>query len=183
MVLQNAFRMEFSHQIVNPEYFADSRNIPQHPPTIRYPDRTAIAPHVSPLLPCVLLSQQSHLFPICVVSTYNDFRRDLHKLCRIPRNCQCKWLLVAYSAPRTFGSFCFARTRLDPLGGQILHYDCISMIVSRFTTFTENFVICCNQITKIFCTRYGSASASCARALVILVLWQISPFRSLGKLV
>ena len=32
-----------------------------------------------------------------------------------------------------------------------------------FTTFTENFVICCNEITKIFCTKYGSASASSAR--------------------
>ena len=60
-------------------------------------------------------------------------------------------------------SFCFARIRLDPLGGQVLHHDCISMIVSRFTTFTENFVICCNQITKIFCTKYGSANASSAR--------------------
>ena len=37
------------------------------------------------------------------------------------------------------------------------------MIVSRFTTYTENFVIGCNQITKIFCTRYDSANASCAR--------------------
>ena len=60
-------------------------------------------------------------------------------------------------------SLCFARIRLDPLGGHVLHHDCISMIVSRFTTFTENFVICCNQITKIFCTRYGSANASSAR--------------------
>ena len=40
-------------------------------------------------------------------------------------------------------SVCFARIRLDPLGGQVLHHDCISMIVSRFTSFTKNFVICC----------------------------------------
>ena len=37
------------------------------------------------------------------------------------------------------------------------------MIVSRFTTFTENLVICCYQVTKIFCTKYGSADASSAR--------------------
>ena len=37
------------------------------------------------------------------------------------------------------------------------------MIVSRFTIFTENFVICCYQVTKISCTRYGSAIASSAR--------------------
>ena len=64
---------------------------------------------------------------------------------------------------RILRSFCFARIRLDPLGGQVLHHDCIQMIVSRFTTFTENFVICCYQVTKIFCTRYGSANASSAR--------------------
>ena len=61
-------------------------------------------------------------------------------------------------------SFCFARIRLNPLGGQVLHHDCISMIVSRFTTFTGNFVICCYQVTKIFCTKYGSANASSARS-------------------
>ena len=61
-------------------------------------------------------------------------------------------------------SFCFARIRLDPLGGQILHHGCISIIVSRFTIFTENFVICCYQVTNFFfCTRYGSAIASSTR--------------------
>ena len=60
-------------------------------------------------------------------------------------------------------SFCFARIRLDPLGGQVLHRNCISMIVSRFTTFTENFVIGSNQITKIICTKYGSTNTSSAR--------------------
>ena len=64
---------------------------------------------------------------------------------------------------RFLRSFCFARTWLDPLGGQVLHHDCISMIVSRFTSFTDNFVIGCNQITKIFCTRYDSANTSSAR--------------------
>ena len=42
-------------------------------------------------------------------------------------------------------------------------HDCISMIVSRFTTFTENFVICSNRVPEIFCARYGSANASSAR--------------------
>ena len=85
-------------------------------------------------------------------------------------------------APMCFlRSFCFARIWLDPLGGQVLQHDCISMIVSRFTNFTENFAICCNQVTKFFCAKYGSAKASSAGALVMLVLWQISQFRSLGK--
>ena len=34
--------------------------------------------------------------------TCNDSRRDLHKLCRIPRNCQCK---ASSRVPRTFASF------------------------------------------------------------------------------
>ena len=40
--------------------------------------------------------------------------KDLHKLFQIPRNCQCKWLLVSFRAPGTFAScagflvkFCF----------------------------------------------------------------------------
>ena len=47
------------------------------------------------ILRTALLSRQSHSFPICV------------KLCQIPKNCQCKWLLVSSSAPRTSASsFC-----------------------------------------------------------------------------
>ena len=51
---------------------------------------------------------------------------------------------------------------MDPLSGRVLHDDCISMIVSRSTTFTANFVICCYQVTKFFSTRYGSAIPSSA---------------------
>ena len=69
----------------------------------------------------------------------------------------CKLLWVSCEV------FCFTRICLDPLGGQVLHHDCISMIVSRFTTFTENLVICCYPVTKIFSTRCGSANASSAR--------------------
>ena len=64
---------------------------------------------------------------------------------------------------RFLRSFCFARILLGPLSSQVLHHDCISMIVSRFTSFTENFVIGCDQITKNFCTRYDSANTSSAR--------------------
>ena len=74
------------------------------------------------------------------------------------------WLQELLQASLCFlRSFCFARMRLDPLGGQVLHHDCISMVVSRFTIFTENLVICCYQVTKIFSTRYGSTIASPTR--------------------
>ena len=85
------------------------------------------------------------------IVSVNDFRLPI-------------WLQELLQTPLCFlRSFCFARIRLNPLGGQVLHHDCISMIVSRFTAFTENCVICCDQVTKIFCTRYGSANASSAR--------------------
>ena len=79
-------------------------------------------------------------------------------------------------------SFCFARIRLDPLGGQVLHHDCISMIVSRFTTFTENFVICCNKSPKIS-ARGTAPPMRLHGALEILVLTDlaISDFREMSK--
>ena len=52
---------------------------------------------------------------------------------------------------------------MDPLSGQVLHHDCISVFVSRFAIVTENLVICCYQVTKFFSTKCGSAIASSAR--------------------
>ena len=76
-------------------------------------------------------------------------------------------------------SFCLARIRLDPLGGQVLHHDCISIIVSIFTTFTENFVI----KSQTFSARGTVPPMRLLHgALVILVLWQILQFRSVGKM-
>ena len=56
----------------------------------------------------------------------------------------------------------FARICLDPLSDQVLHHDCISVIVSRFAIVTNNLVICCYQVTNFFSTRYGFAIASSA---------------------
>ena len=61
-------------------------------------------------------------------------------------------------------SFCFTQIRLDPLSGQVLHHDCISVIVSSFEIVTENLVICCYGVTKISTTKYGSTIASPARS-------------------
>ena len=57
-----------------------------------------------------------------------------------------------------------------PLGGQVLHHDCTSMIVSRLTTFTENFVICWNQITKMSARGTAPPMRLLHGAIVILVL-------------
>ena len=85
------------------------------------------------------------------IVSVNDFRLPI----LLQELLQAPWYLVR--------SFCFERIRLDPFGGQVLHHVCISVIVSRFTSFTEDLVICCNQITKICCTRYDSANTSSAR--------------------
>ena len=66
------------------ECFADSNNIPWNPPNIRHPDDTAVAPQMSLLSLCALLLRQSHLFLICVVSTYNDSSIIPRKLAKFP---------------------------------------------------------------------------------------------------
>ena len=154
MVFQNASRMVFSHQVRDLECFADRYNIPQNLPTNFHSELIAIAPQMSPLSLCALLSQQSHLFLICVVRTMipgkiftdldrfqgivsvNDFRLPIGLQELLQASLSFLW------------SFCFAGICLDPLGGQVLHHDCISVIVSRFAIVTEDLVICCYQDTK-----------------------------------
>ena len=102
MAFRTAFQMLSSHQTRDLECFAESSSIPQNPwnpPTIRYPERTATILQTYLLSLHVWLFRQSHLFLICVVLTCNDSRIIPRKTCQIPRNCQCKWLLVSSSAP------------------------------------------------------------------------------------
>ena len=159
------------HQTRDLECFADRKNIPWNLPTIfsSRPDcnstadvrsftmRTALfaIPFVSDLCSIdvqrFLCNSSQDLAKFQGFVSVNDFRLAI----RLQELLQA---LLGF-----LRSFCFARMRLDPLGSQVLHHDCISMIVSKFTTFTENFVICCYQVTKIFCTKYGSANTSSAR--------------------
>ena len=111
--------MVSSHQKRDLERLADRSNTPWIPIIIHGLDMTAIAPQMSLLSLWALLFQQDHLFPICAVLTYNDSRKDLHKLYRIPRNCQCKWLWDSSLAPGTSlgssgspGKFLFFKGRI-----------------------------------------------------------------------
>ena len=104
MVFRTASYWVSSHQTRDLECFANSSNIPWNPPTIFHPDLIATILQTSCLLFCVPLFQQYHSFLICVALTYNDSRIDLHKICQILGNCQCKWLLVSSSTLRTFVS-------------------------------------------------------------------------------
>ena len=57
--------------------------------------------------------------------------------------------------------------------------------VPRFTIFTENFVICCYQVTNFFCTKYGCARAFSARRpcyLGYLADFAISVLREVKKI-
>ena len=55
------------------------------------------------------------------------------------------------------------RIRLYPLSGEILYHDSVPVIVLEFTSFIEDFVICCYQVTKLFCSWKRSLIASSAR--------------------
>ena len=79
------FSIRSSHQTRDLERFADKCSIPWNLPTNLHPDLIATTRQRCLLLLCALLFLQPHLFLICVVSTYNDSKKDLHKLCRIPR--------------------------------------------------------------------------------------------------
>ena len=81
-------------------------------------------------------------------------------------------------------SFCFARIRLNPLSCQILFHDSISMIVTRFTAFTENFVICGCQVTNFPALGTTVPARLLHGALIIIfVFMQILQFGSFGKCV
>ena len=167
---QNVSRVKFSLQTRDLECFANRKSIPWKLLTILCPDLIATILQRCLLSLCALLFQQSHLFPICGVDVQRFQERftrfakfqgivSVNNL-RLPIRLQ-ELLPVPLGFLR---SFCFARIRLDPLGGQTLHHDCISMIVSRFAVVAEDLVICCYQVTKFFSTKHGSANASSARS-------------------
>ena len=132
-----------------------------------HPDLITTIPQMSLPWFCALLSQQSHLFLICAVLTYNDSKINLHKNCRIPKNCQCKWLLISLSAPGTLAkssllpekflfymgmivsivlpnvlrNVCFTWVWLYRLCCPVLYLHSVKIIFSRLQSFTEDFVI------------------------------------------
>ena len=173
MVARNVFRMVSSHQTRDLECFADSSNTPWNPTTILCPDLVATAPQMSLLSLCAPLFRQSHVFLICVVLTHNDSRIIPRKTCQNFQELSV-WMTFGFLVgSRNFnrlllgllGSFCFARVGLSPLGCQIVYHNSVSMIVSGFAFFTENFVIRGGQITQIF--RFGHDNVFCKKQLLL----------------
>ena len=126
MVPQSVSHMGSSHQIRDLERFADRCSIPWNLPTNFHPDLIATILQRCLLPLCALLFQQSHLFLICVVSTYNDSKKK-HFFTGLAKfqgivSVNDFWfplgLQELLQAPLCFlRSFCFARIRLDSLGG------------------------------------------------------------------
>ena len=88
-------------------------------------------------------------------------------------------------APFSFlRSFCFAQIRLNPLSRQVLHHNCISVIVSRYSHPSLRTLCPAVIESPIFSARGKTPPIRLLHgALVMLVLWQISQFRSFGKCV
>ena len=65
------------------------------------------------------------------------------------------WRLWKFSKTlfRLLRHFCFAPIRLYPSSGKVLHHSNMSVIASRQIAFIEKWVICCQQVTKIVCTK------------------------------
>ena len=144
MVFRTAFHRMSSHQTRDFESFTDSSSIPWNPPTIHCPDLTATAPQMSLLSLCALLFRQSHLCLICVAMTYNDSRKVLRNTCQILWNCQCKITFGFFVGSKHFCKlFCVTREVFFYMGRIVtielpnLYHHGISMIVTRFTSFTE----------------------------------------------
>ena len=179
-VCQDVFHRASSHQTRDLECFADKHSSPWNLPTTFHLDPIAtIQQRCLPLL-CALLFQLTHLFPICVVSTYNDSMKDLHKLCQIPRNCQCKW---------TLGKLLSVSWEVFVLHGD----DWIHWVAKSCTTVAYRWLFRDSQpsLRTLWSAVIKSPEFS-ARGmappmrllhgvLMMLVLWQISQFRSFGK--
>ena len=78
------------------------------------------------------------------------------------------WLLrrfqeLSSTLLRLLWSLGFTRIRLYPLSGEILYQDSVSVIVPGSTSFVEDFVIRCYQVTKLFCSWNRSHITSSAR--------------------
>ena len=131
-------------------HFWSTMNIwdPMNDHTATISDRVAVSRRQS-------LLQQYHSSRNGEASMYNDSRITLHTLSQIPRKFEYKWLSAILSARETsVNSFQFiekiwcctdmtAPTEQPHLVPRV----CVPVIVSRFTIFTKNFVICCYEIT------------------------------------
>ena len=136
---------------------------------------------------CALLFQKSHLFLIGVVLTYNDSKKDLHTLCQIPRNWQCKWLEASYSGSRNFCKLLWVSCEVSVLRG----YGWIHWVARSCTTTAYRWLFRDSQFSLrtlwsagIKSPKFSARSTAPPLRLLhgaLVILWQISKFRSSVK--
>ena len=169
-VLQNAFQVEFSCPIGDPERCEDSSNMES---AHHFSSKSGVQKnrggclfHTAHRKLCKTICFGtvrcwSTMIPGELFTSFAEFQglvsiNDFWHGCRLEK--LRKGLL------RFLSSLCFARIRLRPLSGQVLYSDGILVTVSRFTLFIENFVICRNQVTNMFFSRYLDAGAFSERS-------------------
>ena len=151
-----SFERNFSHLTKDFEHFADRVNILWNLP-LQFSSRPD----------CKNTTEVLFQIAYCWFSNPISFWTVWCRRAMIPRtistNCEKFWGIVSISPQELFQSFlcllwsfCFARVWLDPLGRQVLQHDRMSMFVSISTYVTQNFLIYCYQVTKIYCTKSGS---------------------------
>ena len=126
------FRRQLSHSMESAHQFSSSPDCNNTADVPSFTLRTALSaiPFAYNLCGLHVQERTSQALPNSKKNVgVNDFRLPIR-------------LQELLQAPLSFlRGFCFARIRLDPVGGQVLHYDCISMIVSRFEIVTEDLGI------------------------------------------
>ena len=137
-----------------------------------------------PSLLCALLSQQSHLSLICVVVGRAMIPGEIFtSFAEISKELSVCMSLGFLSGSKNFACFSGFPTKVlvlhgyawDPLSGQVLHHDCISVIVSRFAIVNKNLVTTCYRNESKHCV-YTNPHVSRMWALKILHAknWRVS---------
>ena len=121
------------------------------------------------------VSQQHLSSQIGEASMYNESMICLHKICQNSKDLSIDDFRfsdgsrkISQTPLRPLRSLGFTRIKLYPLSGYILYHECVS-VFSKFTSFTEYFVIWCYPVTS-------ALSARRTRNLGSLALFAISAF-------
>ena len=174
------------------EWFSESsESIPRNQPTVSRPSRIATILLMFLFLFFVQLVPQFRSSQIDEVSKFGDSTIIIHRICQILMNCQCKFLLAFVTVRETFVNsfpspekFLLGTEKTESMEWQDLTPRSVSVIVPRFTFLGEDFVICCYQVPKLFCSwNRCFASGPSARVpcnfgpqayIAISVFWEVS---------
>ena len=169
-------------------HFADKQSSPQNQLNIFHPSLIATVLQMFPLLLCIPLLQQYHSSRIDEVSKFDASTMNLHRMCPIPMICLCKRLSAFLTAPRTFVSSSLFPEKFLFCTGMSVSIEWLNPVLrprigDRFeihTSFVEDFVICCHQVTKLFYSRY--CFRQCVFFTELLSSWFAKRLRNFGLL-